>query len=124
MEKESNSKTFFYVLIVIAIILLIVGLCYLFPSESCANTQECSSTQTSPDGSACQDATSTGWWLVGIAIVLFIVAGIWYSNKKSTMMKKDVKTTTISTRTPGKTPVVTKTTTVFDDLGDDIIGEM
>lgn len=96
---ESNYKWLFWLVIIVAFILLIAGLCYLFPSEGSASTQEGSSTQTSPDGSACQDPTSTGWWLVGISIVVFIIAGVMYS-KKNKMIKKTEMTTVTTTKTP------------------------
>ena len=79
--KDANDYTkdfWFWILIIIAVILIICGLCYLFPSDSCtsSNTSEGSSTTTSPDGYSCQDPTSTGWWLIVFGVIFLILAGL------------------------------------------------
>ena len=103
---EASYKKYnfiFWVLIAIAIIFVIIGLCYLFPSESCGsmNTTEGSSTQASPDGTSCQDPTSTGWWLIAFGVVFFILAGVYQTRRtKSQYVTLEDKTTTTTTKTP------------------------
>lgn len=109
---EASYKKYnfiFGILIFIAIVLVIIGLCYLFPSESCGsmNTTEGSSTQASPDGTSCQDPTSTGWWLIAFGVVFFIIAGVYQTRRnKSQYLTLEEKTTTTKTPVPSKTVTV------------------
>ena len=107
---EASYKKYngiFWILIIIAIILVIAGLCYLFPSETCASTTEGSSTQASPDGTSCQDPTSTGWWLIAFGVVFFILAGVYQTRRtKSQYVTLEDKTTTTTTKTPRNVEVL------------------
>ena len=122
MAEQNNDKAYLIfgvILFIVGIIMIIYGGLYLSQSEtSCSGinfTEGSSSTTDGNDPSGCcATAQSTGGWLLGLGIILFLV-GIWmmYKGKKYGKALETNVTNVVNTKmTPTTTASVTDQNTL------------